>query len=283
MRARNRNRSLAGVIVAGLLLGGVTSVMLRVGGEWLAPSSAEAETSAPKAAGTVKPTAAAKPAASSKVTMVSAKPAVPARNASPAATTFKPVSTPKPAVPTPNASPAVATFKPVSAPKSAVPTPNASPAATTFKPGSTPKSAAPAGVGAPAARIAAPAAGSAIVQSSAHLDEQMTYQYNALGRRDPFQSLLNGEYVGSDVGGDAPPDVGGLKVVGIVWGDADQFALVEDARGDSHILRRGDKVMNGFVEALKRDAMVVNLTVDGQSQSVTVPLTRKGDKTNANR
>ena len=74
-----------------------------------------------------------------------------------------------------------------------------------------------------------------------------------------------------------------LKVVGIVWGDADQFALVEDARGDSHILRRGDKVMNGFVETLKRDAMVVNLTVDGQSQSVTVPLTRKGEKTNANR
>ena len=41
--------------------------------------------------------------------------------------------------------------------------------------------------------------------------------------------------------------------------------------------------MNGYVEALKRDAMVVNLTVDGQSQSVTIPLTRKGEKTNANR
>jgi hypothetical protein len=81
----------------------------------------------------------------------------------------------------------------------------------------------------------------------------------------------------------APPDVGGLKVVGIVWGDADQFALVEDARGDSHILRRGDKVMNGFVERLNRDAMIVNLTLDGQSQSVRVPLTRKGDKANANR
>jgi len=119
--------------------------------------------------------------------------------------------------------------------------------------------------------------------SPAHLDEQVTYHYNALGRRDPFQSLLSGEYVGSDVGGDAPPDVGGIKVVGIVWGDADQFALVEDARGDSHILRRGDKVMNGYVEGLKRDAMIVNLTLDGQSQSVTVPLTRKGEKTNANR
>jgi len=34
----------------------------------------------------------------------------------------------------------------------------------------------------------------------------VTYQYNALGRRDPFQSLIGGEFVGADVGGDAPPD-----------------------------------------------------------------------------
>ena len=141
---------------------------------------------------------------------------------------------------------------------------------------------------APHANAPAPTAGvvpakGVAVQSSVRLDEPLTYQYNALGRRDPFQSLLEGQYVGSDVGGDAPPDIGALKVVGIVWGDADQFALVEDARGDSHILRRGDKVMNGFVEGLKRNGMVVNLTVDGQSQSVTIPLTRKVENANANR
>ncbi|HKQ58487.1 MAG TPA: hypothetical protein VJY35_11520, partial [Candidatus Eisenbacteria bacterium] len=137
--------------------------------------------------------------------------------------------------------------------------------------------------GAKTAKGAAPTA-SPIVQTTAHLDDQVAYQYNALGRRDPFMSLMGGgEYVGADVGGNAPPDLGGLKVVGIVWGDADQFALVEDARGDSHVMRRGDKVMNGFVEALKRDAMIVNLTVDGQSQSVRVPLTRKGDNSNGNR
>ena len=132
-----------------------------------------------------------------------------------------------------------------------------------------------------AVKVAAAMPG-AVVQSE-HLDDQVAYQYNALGRRDPFQALMGGEYVGADVGGDAPPDVGGLKVVGIVWGDADQFALVEDARGDSHILRRGDKVMNGYVETLKRDAVIVNLTLDGQSQSVRLPLTRKGDKANASR
>ncbi len=233
MLRRNRNhppaavtrdgRTLAGVIAAGLLLGGVASVILRTAGEWIEPSVAGANT----------------------------------------------------------ATRAVARTKAVAKPAGAVPAPTP---ATSSGTGSAPARPKPAGATAgkvPGKPGSAPAA--AVVQSPAHLDDQVAYQYNALGRRDPFQSLLSGEYVGSDLGGGAPPDVGGLKVVGIVWGDADQFALVEDARGDSHILRRGDKVMHGFVETLKRDAMIVNLTLDGQSQSVRVPLTRKGDKANANR
>ena len=111
----------------------------------------------------------------------------------------------------------------------------------------------------------------------AHLDEHVTYQYNALGRRDPFQSLINGEFVGADVGGDAPPDPGGMKIVGIVWGVTDQFAMVEDARGNSYVLRKGDKLQNGYVESLRRDAVVVNVTADGQSQQVVIPFVRKGD------
>lgn len=111
----------------------------------------------------------------------------------------------------------------------------------------------------------------------AHMEDHLTYQYNALGRRDPFQSLVEGEFVGADVGGDAPIDVGGIKVVGVVWGATDQFALAEDVRGNSFVLRKGDKVQNGYVEALRRDAVVVNLTAEGQTQSVVIPLVRKGD------
>jgi hypothetical protein len=114
-------------------------------------------------------------------------------------------------------------------------------------------------------------------------DEQVNYQYNTLGRRDPFQSMIDGEFVGEDVGGDAPPDVGGMHVVGIVWGDADKFAMVEDGRGNAHVLRHGDKVMNGVVTGLKRDGVTFTLTTDdGLSQTVTVPLIRKGAK-NASR
>lgn len=111
----------------------------------------------------------------------------------------------------------------------------------------------------------------------AHLDAHITYQYNALGRRDPFNALVGGDFVGADVGGDAPPDPGGMKVVGIVWGAADQFAMVEDVRGNSFVLRKGDKVQNGYIESLKRDAVLVTVTTDGQSQTVSIPLERKGD------
>jgi hypothetical protein len=111
-----------------------------------------------------------------------------------------------------------------------------------------------------------------------HIDDHLTYQYNALGRRDPFQSLVEGQFVGVDVGGDAPPDPGGIKVVGIVWGANDQFALVEDVRGNSFVLRKGDKVQNGVVAGLKRDGVIVNITAEGQSQSVVIPLVRKGDQ-----
>ena len=111
----------------------------------------------------------------------------------------------------------------------------------------------------------------------AQIDEHVTYQYNAIGRRDPFQSLLSGDFVGADVGGDAPPDPGGMKIVGIVWGASDQFAMVEDVRGNSYVLRKGDKLQNGYVESLRRDAVVVNVTADGQSQQVVIPFVRKGD------
>jgi hypothetical protein len=81
---------------------------------------------------------------------------------------------------------------------------------------------------------------------------------------------------------DGPPDIGAMQVVGIVWGASDKFAIIEDGRGNSSVLRPGDKVMNGVVAGLKRDGVVVSLTTDGQTQSVTIPLTRKGES-NANR
>ncbi len=176
------------------------------------------------------------------------------------------------------AAPAKAPARTAPAPKSAVPVKPASAKAVAPQPGATTSAQAAAAMS-PLRPVPRQGQG---VEPLAHLDERLTYQYNALGRRDPFQPLMGGSFVGQDMGGDAPADIGGLKVVGIVWGADDRFALCEDARGNSLVLRQGDKVMNGFVEGMKRDKMLVNLTVDGQSQSVAIPLTRKGDS-NANR
>ena len=147
----------------------------------------------------------------------------------------------------------------------------------TVRPGTSARAASGDGAGAPVV-TAVPQPSQAPGSSLAHIDDHLTYQYNALGRRDPFQSLVDGAFVGADVGGDAPPDPGGIKVVGIVWGSTDQFALVEDVRGNSFVLRKGDKVQNGFVESLKRDGIVVTITSENQSQSVEIPLLRKGDQ-----
>lgn len=145
------------------------------------------------------------------------------------------------------------------------------------RPAATARAASGDGAGAPVV-TAVPQQAQAPGSTLAHVDDHLTYQYNALGRRDPFQSLVDGAFVGADVGGDAPPDPGGIRVVGIVWGATDQFALVEDVRGNSYVLRKGDKVQNGYVEGLKRDAVVVTITSDNQSQTVEIPLERKGDQ-----
>jgi len=257
-----------------------------------APVNNAAKPAAPPAA---KPTA---PAA--------AKPAAPAAVTHPATTTpaaAKPTAAPAGAVPatkmpaaTPATTPAVKAPAPANASAPAKPAPHAAPAVppmssvkqpTPNMAGKSPTAMTPAvkpassssisPVVMPAKPMMKPGPPSTIPQ----IDEQVTYQYNALGRRDPFQSMVGG-FVGDDVGGDAPPDVGGLKVVGIVWGASDKFALIEDGRGASGVLRPGDKVMNGVVQSLQRDAVVVKLTVDGQTETVSIPLTRKGDS-NANR
>jgi hypothetical protein len=153
-------------------------------------------------------------------------------------------------------------------------TPPAAPAPATHRPGS--RLASTGGSSAAVVTAVTPDAPRRTPQM-AHLDEHVTYQYNALGRRDPFQSLIGGEFTPANEGGDAPPDPGGMKIVGIVWGASDQFAMVEDVRGNSYVLRKGDKLQNGYVEALRRDAVVVNITADGQSQQVVIPFVRKGD------
>jgi hypothetical protein len=280
---------------------GGTSSTARVQPKAAPPTEAAAASKTTTAGPTAKATPAKAPASA---VAKNAPSATPSKTTTPNASPNSATAQAKPGAPGPNAAsktnPApdkntVAGQAPGSAESAKSPAANA-PAGVkpvAARPSAPPAKSPAAAGGAPATPVQSEAAESEVVRRirtanpqkpmvpDVSIEKRQTYQYNTIGRRDPFESMV-ANFVGDDVGGDAPPDVGALKVVGIVWG-ADTFALVEDAAGNSGILRRGDKVMNGFVEDLKRDAMVVKITADGHSQSVAIPLTRKGDQSNANR
>jgi hypothetical protein len=106
------------------------------------------------------------------------------------------------------------------------------------------------------------------------------YVYNSLDRRDPFASLLAGQFEGTV--GTPLLDVSSMNLVGIVWGSTDKFALVEDSRGHGFVLRVGDPVLNGYVAGLSKEELIVKQSSYGDTQTVTIQLQRKEGASNAN-
>lgn len=106
-----------------------------------------------------------------------------------------------------------------------------------------------------------------------HLLNREVYVYKTVGRRDPFASLLTGEF--ETTVGRPLLDVSSMKLVGIVWGTSDKFALVEDGRGHGHVLRVGDPVINGNVVGLTKEELMIRQSSYGDTQTVTIQLQRK--------
>jgi hypothetical protein len=106
-----------------------------------------------------------------------------------------------------------------------------------------------------------------------HLLNREVYVYKTVGRRDPFASLLTGEF--ETTVGRPLLDVSSMKLVGIVWGTSDKFALVEDGRGHGHVLRVGDPVINGSVVGLTKEELMIRQSSYGDTQTVTIQLQRK--------
>jgi hypothetical protein len=104
------------------------------------------------------------------------------------------------------------------------------------------------------------------------------YEYIGGGRRDPFQSLLDGKFQNHSADG-ALVDVGDIHLVGIMWGSADKFALVQDSRGHGYVLRVGDPVLNGYISGISKSELQVVQTAFGESQTLSIRLqTKEGDK-----
>ncbi|MEJ2719742.1 MAG: hypothetical protein P8181_01195 [bacterium] len=95
-----------------------------------------------------------------------------------------------------------------------------------------------------------------------------SYYYSAFNKRDPFASLIVGDFV-SDKKMELV-DIARVELVGIVKGDLDRFALLEDEKGFSYILRVGDRVRNGSVVAIGDKSMVARVTNFGQTKKHTL-------------
>ncbi len=100
-----------------------------------------------------------------------------------------------------------------------------------------------------------------------------SYYYSAFNRRDPFQSLIVGEFISDKKmeGG----DISRVVLVGIVKGELDRFALLEDDKGFGYILRVGDQVKNGAIVAIGDESMVARVTNFGQTRKFTLHLAKR--------
>ena len=107
---------------------------------------------------------------------------------------------------------------------------------------------------------------------------RVRYEYIGGGRRDPFQSLIDGKFQ-NQTGDGSLVDVGDIHLVGIMWGSSDKFALVEDSRGHGYVLRVGDPVLNGYISGISKSELQVVQNAFGESQSMSIRLqTKEGDK-----
>jgi hypothetical protein len=96
------------------------------------------------------------------------------------------------------------------------------------------------------------------------------YYYDAFNRRDPFRSLVEGVFNQSDRM--EVVNLNAVQLVGVVRGEVDRFALLEDASGYSYILRVGDRVRNGSVVSIGESEMVARVTNFGQTTTVRMRL-----------
>lgn len=96
------------------------------------------------------------------------------------------------------------------------------------------------------------------------------YFYQSYGKGDPFRALVDGDF--EQKGAAELVDVNSAKLVGVMWGQDDRFALVEDGDGFGYILRVGDQVRNGRVVSIRKGSLTAQVTLYGITSNVVLKL-----------
>ncbi len=108
------------------------------------------------------------------------------------------------------------------------------------------------------------------------LPNQSLYSYNPEDRRDPFQSLVKGDFEAEHGSGGEPlVDVGDLTLMGVMTSNGERLAMVEDSKQHGYTLRAGDPVLNGRVSRVEDNCIIVNLSSYGESQTVRLRLNNR--------
>lgn len=98
------------------------------------------------------------------------------------------------------------------------------------------------------------------------------YFYSSFARRDPFASLISGSFAATT--GNDLLDIGEISLVGVVWGEDDKFAVVQDVRKHVHVLRVGDRVVNGKVVKVTKTSLTVQHYFFGETANVTIQMSQ---------
>lgn len=98
--------------------------------------------------------------------------------------------------------------------------------------------------------------------------------YSAGGRRDPFKPLW--QEGGLQFGAASLPDVDGLSLVGVLEDSTGFRALLESPGGYGYILRKGDRVRNGYVAQVTKEKIVFQVVEYGWTRTVVLKI--KGKK-----
>lgn len=101
------------------------------------------------------------------------------------------------------------------------------------------------------------------------------YYYKAFNRRDPFQSLVDGDFEESEFD---LIDIYSVRLVGILSGEMERFAMLEDNDGFGYIIKAGRPIRNGRIVSVGDRLLVARVTVFGQTNSVTLRMEDKKRK-----
>lgn len=96
------------------------------------------------------------------------------------------------------------------------------------------------------------------------------YFYQSYGKGDPFATLVSGDF--EQTGAAELVDVNSASLVGVMWGQDDRFALVEDGEGFGYILRVGDQVRNGRIVSIRKSSLTAQVTLYGITSNVVLKL-----------